>query len=148
MPSSRENTGSWFAGHGTHRVLLIDDEAVIRRALSRWFARQGWVVDEAADGDAARRLLADAHGDEVELVICDLRMPQGSGEELYRWLQQHRPELVSRVVFSSGDVLAPEAATFLAEARRPVLPKPFDLRDLARVVDEVRASVHTAPGAA
>ncbi len=147
MPSSRENTGSWSAGPGTHRVLLIDDEVVIRRALSRWFARHGWVVHEAGDGDAARRLLTDAHSDEVELVICDLRMPLGSGEELYRWLQQHRPELAGRVVFSSGDVLAPEAATFLAEAGRPVLAKPFDLRDLARVVDEARASVRAAPGA-
>ena len=80
----------------------------------------------------------------MDLVICDLRMPHGSGEELYRWLQQRRPELVGRVVFSSGDVLAPEAATFLAEVRRPVLPKPFELDDIARVVDEVRASARAS----
>jgi two-component system NtrC family sensor kinase len=144
MPSSRETAGSWSAGLGTHRVLLIDDEVVIRRALARYFARQGWVVQEADDGDAARRALAESQGDELDLVICDLRMPQGSGEELYRWLQRHRPELAGRVVFSSGDVLAPEAATFLAEARRPVLPKPFELGDIARVVDEVRGSARAS----
>ena len=38
-------------------VLLIDDELAIRAALRRFFTRRGWVVEEAADGAAARRLL-------------------------------------------------------------------------------------------
>jgi CheY-like chemotaxis protein len=140
MPSARENAGSWLAGRPEPRVLLIDDELVVRRAMTRYFVRQGWVVREAADGDVARRILGDAGEEEFDLVICDLRMPTTSGEDLYRWLRQHRPELAARFVFSSGDVLAPEVAAFLAEAARPVLPKPFDLRDLTRIVDEIRGS--------
>ena len=53
-------------------------------------------------------------------------------------------DLASRLVFSSGDLLSPEFAAFLTEAGRPVLPKPFDLSELARIVEEVYADAHAA----
>ena len=140
MPSSPKIARSWPVGRPEHHVLLIDDEAVIRAALSRYFARQGWVVREAADGDSALRILSDTDGEEFDVVICDLRMPRVSGEDLYRWMQQRRPAIASRFVFSSGDVLAPDVAAFLTETGRPVLPKPFDLSELARIVDGVCGS--------
>jgi CheY-like chemotaxis protein len=140
MPPSPEKACSWSVGRSEYHVLVIDDEAVIRRAMSRYFARLGWVVSEAADGDAAIGILGDVDGEEFDLVICDLRMPRTSGADLYRWMQQRRPQIAARFVFSSGDVLAPEAARFLEGAGRPVLPKPFDLGDLTRIIDEVRGS--------
>ena len=126
------------------RVLLVDDEFSIRTAMRRYFSRRGWSVTEAPDGASAQRLLDPSAGNVFDVVICDLRMPRFSGSDLYRWLARNRPEAVERLVFSSGDVISPEAATFLGQAHRPVLPKPFDLGELGRIVDEVYRSAHAA----
>jgi DNA-binding response OmpR family regulator len=119
-------------------VLLIDDELVIRTALRRFFARRGWLVEEASDGDAARRLLeARDAADAFDLVICDLRMPRLSGADLYAWLAESHPDALGRLVLSSGDVLSADAAGFLARSQCPVLAKPFELAELARIVEAV-----------
>ena len=125
-------------------VLLVDDEDAIRAALRRFFARRGWTVLEAVDGESARALLDPAHGQAFDLVICDLAMPRVSGRDLYCWLTHHRPDLVSRLVFSSGDVISPEASAFLVETGRPVLPKPFELAELSRIVEAVSRAAHAA----
>jgi DNA-binding NarL/FixJ family response regulator len=125
-------------------VLLVDDEALVRTAMHRFLARRGWTVSEAVDGDCARTLLDPIAGIEFDLVICDLQMPRLSGREFYGWLARVRPDLASRLVFSSGDLLSPEFAAFLTETGRPVLPKPFDLSELARIVEEVYADAHAA----
>lgn len=125
-------------------VLVVDDELSIRTAMRRYFVRRGWRVSEAPDGVTAQRLLEPAARNEFDVVICDLRMPQFSGSDLYRWLERNRPEAVDRVVFSSGDVGSAEAAVFLEHAQRPVLPKPFDLKELGRIVDEVYRAAHAA----
>jgi DNA-binding response OmpR family regulator len=125
-------------------VLLVDDEVAVRAAMSRFFVRNGWTVYEASEGAAATCLLDPIAGNAFDLVICDLRMPNFSGSDLYRWLSNHRPDVVARLVFSSGDLQSPESMEFLREAERPVLPKPFDLGELRRIVDEVVRSAHAA----
>jgi CheY-like chemotaxis protein len=125
------------------RALLIDDEPVIRFALRRFFERQGWLVDEAADGRAALdRLLDDGpHAVDYDVVISDLRMPSLSGIELYRRLERDRPAVLQRLIVSTGDASSPEAAAFLERAPCPVLQKPFELATLRRLVDRVAAGV-------
>jgi two-component system NtrC family sensor kinase len=125
-------------------VLVVDDEEAIRAALKRFFSRRGWIVVEAADGESARALLDPASGHAFELVICDLSMPRVSGRDLYRWLSRHRPDALPRLVFSSGDVISGDSSTFLVETGRPVLPKPFDLSELSRIVEDVWRSAHAA----
>jgi len=70
-------------------------------------------------GHSCGRLVDKLLGIEFDLVICDLQMPRLSGREFYGWLARARPDLASRVVFSSGDLLSPEFAAFLSEAGRP-----------------------------
>jgi CheY-like chemotaxis protein len=118
-------------------VLLIDDEIAVRTAMRRFFERRGWQVTEVGDGGCARDLFAPNDAPAFDLVICDLRMPRFSGCELYRWLAATRPDVVDTLVFSTGDVHSADMAEFLAQARRPVLSKPFELGDLARVAKEV-----------
>ena len=118
------------------RVLLIDDERPIRKALSRYFTRRAWHVDEAEDGAAALELLLGSADDEppYELVISDLRMPGVSGVVLHDRLAAQRPALLDRLVFSTGDVVSPEAAEFVARTRCAVLEKPFELSDLDALI--------------
>ena len=59
-------------------VLIVDDEIAIRLAIGRYFARQGWDVREASDGEAAQRLLEPNADTSFDVLICDLRMPRFS----------------------------------------------------------------------
>jgi DNA-binding response OmpR family regulator len=128
----------------TPSVLLVDDEDAVRSALKRFFSRRGWTVVEAADGESARTLLDPSSGHSFDIVICDLSMPRVSGRDLYRWLSRHRPDAIPRLVFSSGDVVSLDSSSFLVETGRPVLPKPFELSELSRIVEDVSRSAHAA----
>ena len=124
------------------RALLVDDEPVIRHALRRFFQRYGWQVDEAEDGAVALdRLMGD--GGEAPapggyaVIISDLRMPGVSGIELYKRLAAERPELLDRLILSTGDSVSPEAADFLSRSSCPVLNKPFALAELRGIVTQI-----------
>jgi CheY-like chemotaxis protein len=130
------------------RVLIVDDEATIRTALRRFFARIGWDVDEAGDGGRALELIAAAERDTTRaayaLVVSDLRMPGVSGIELHDHLARDRPDILARVIFCTGDVVSQEVALFLRSTARPVLQKPFDLMLLRREAELVLELVRTA----
>lgn len=65
------------------RLLIVDDEAAVRRPLRRTLERGGHDVLEASNVAEARALL---EAEPVELVLCDVNMPGGSGLELVRWI--------------------------------------------------------------
>jgi CheY-like chemotaxis protein len=126
------------------RALLVDDEPVIRQALRRFFQRHGWEVDEAEDGAGAldRLMGAERSGGTREsaaytVIISDLRMPGVSGIELYERLAAERPELLERLIVSTGDSVSPEAADFLRRSSCPVLNKPFGLAELRGLVTRI-----------
>lgn len=126
-------------------MLIVDDEPTIRAALVRFFTRQGWTVAEAANGvEALAVLLGD--GPPPDLVLCDVRMPELGGAEVYARVEAERPELLRRFVFSSGDVVSSEHDRFLERSLAPVLQKPFELARLRELVD--RMAPPPAPPAA
>ncbi|MDZ4861946.1 MAG: GAF domain-containing protein [Gemmatimonadota bacterium] len=116
------------------RILLVDDEPDIRRSISKFLTRIGWEVDLADSGDEGLRQLA---GSTYSVVLCDLRMPGMSGHEFYRRLESMASPAIATLIFMTGDVLSPEASRFLQEAGRPVLSKPFALKDLMEVLAQV-----------
>lgn len=130
-------------GAARPRALLVDDEPVIRQALRRFFARLGWDVDEAEDGtEALRHLLGAGDGTPVReyaVIISDLRMPGISGIELHARLAAARPELLHRLILSTGDSVSSEAADFLRHSSCPVLNKPFELAELRAMLARVHA---------
>jgi DNA-binding NtrC family response regulator len=75
---------------------------------------------------------------EFTVVISDLKMPGCSGVELHDRLAQCAPSLLTRVVFSTGDVASPEAAAFVQRTKCSVLQKPFELKMLDEVVTRLR----------
>lgn len=116
------------------RALLVDDEAVIRHALRRFFQRQGWTVDDVENGGQALDLLLAANGPQYDVIISDLRMPEISGMDLYERLAAERPALLGRLILSTGDSVSPEASEFLRRSACPVLNKPFELAELRAMV--------------
>jgi DNA-binding response OmpR family regulator len=69
------------------RVLVVDDEAIVREVLSRYLVRDGFSVDTADDGGVAIDLLASGAHD---LVVLDVMMPKIDGIEVLRWIRMHQ----------------------------------------------------------
>jgi DNA-binding response OmpR family regulator len=110
----------------------------MRATLEAW----GHIPVVATDGDDA---LARAAAESFDLVISDLRMPRLSGREFYEELTRRRPDLASRVVFSTGDTVRGDTLAFLESLERPYLHKPFSLAELRSLLAEV-ARESEAPG--
>ena len=125
------------AGARHPRLFVVDDEPSIRAAINRFLTRRKWEVEEAEDGRVALEILLHSEPGRYDVVMCDLRMPHVSGVELYRKLLASRPDLVRRLLFSTGDVVSSDAADFLAESRRPVIEKPFELARLEELLKEI-----------
>ena len=126
-------------------VLVVDDESALRNALVRYLGRRGISAEGAEDGAAALRILSERNFD---VIISDVRMPGMSGREFLEELRRDRPELVARLVFSSGDALAADTAALIQDAARPTVTKPFDFAALERVIREVASAAGSGSGAA
>ncbi len=112
-------------------VLVIDDEPDIAAMVCEMLRRDGHVVAIAKDAESALRMIERA---DVDLVVSDLRMPGLDGPGLYRAIRETRPELIERLLFITGDVLAPDIDRFLAETGAVVVEKPLDPGLFRRVV--------------
>jgi two-component system cell cycle sensor histidine kinase/response regulator CckA len=100
------------------KILVVDDEQPLRSILRRILERQGYQVDEAADGRQAQ-LLCQAGA--YDLLLTDLDMPVMSGTELITWLQRDFPGAKFLVVSGSHSDL-PRGWPFLS--------KPVSVTDL------------------
>jgi two-component system, cell cycle sensor histidine kinase and response regulator CckA len=116
------------------RVLLVDDEPAIRLALARFLEQRGHEVGMAENGFAALDLLE--RGPAYDVVVSDLRMPGLSGGDLYRRIRE-KGAAAPRVIVVSGDPDGGGDAGLFASAGVPLVRKPFDLLDVARLVERV-----------
>src|SRR5881296_5649 len=112
------------------RILLVDDEELVRRPMARFLAKRGAEIKEAADGLAALERLAE--GFEPQVILADLRMPRMDGSEFYQHLQQQRPALAERLLFLSGDITQLAGRGLAEVSRDRVLVKPVELAELER----------------
>ncbi len=119
------------------RALIIDDEAPVRSPLRRFLERRGWQVVEAEDGEQGLQILRRSGFDDFDLILSDLKMPGMSGIDLHDQLMAERSDLVSRLVFITGDVVSTDVAAFLRQTARPVLEKPFELTELDSVIERL-----------
>lgn len=118
---------------GDRTVLVVDDEAELRSLAARAIGRLGVTVLTAASVPEARALLA-AHA--VDAIVSDVRMPGESGLDLFAWVRDHRPGLIDRFLFVTGDVSDALLDSLALEAPARVILKPFEL---AEYLDRIRA---------
>ena len=114
---------------GQKRILVVDDEDILRELLADILAREGHQVDTACDGLEALDWLDQHHYD---AVFTDLQMPGLDGPKLYEAIQKRQGEDLPRVIFMTGD--AALSADFLRDTREPILEKPFSLSAARGVV--------------
>ena len=122
-------------------VLVVDDDADIRRALRFVLEDEGYHVSEATDGRVALDLLRAAN--DARIVILDYLMPTMSGPELLAEIVQD-PDLTRNrafVLMSGLSSLPPEMVELGAHLHLTIIPKPFDIGDLTTQMDLIRSSL-------
>jgi DNA-binding NtrC family response regulator len=111
------------------RVLVSDDDPLLRWALGRQLAERGL---ETIEADSVRETLE--HEAEADLVLLDLRLPDGNGLATARALLARRPgrPLLLMTSFATPELVAEAARTGV----RRCIDKSFDVDELARIVEE------------
>jgi PAS domain S-box-containing protein len=125
-----------LARSGRGHALVVDDELEIADMLAELLEGMGYRVRIADSGVTAQRQLAAR---DFDLILSDLRMPDLDGPGLHAWVRAHRPHLLSRIGFVTGDTLGSNAARFLASTDRPCLEKPFTAKALRNFVERIVA---------
>jgi signal transduction histidine kinase len=113
------------------RVLVVDDEALVAKAVQRTLADEHDVVVETSARAALARLLV---GEPFGAILCDVMMPEMTGMELHATLAASRPEDARRVAFLTGGACTPDAARYLGSLPNAQVEKPFDAGVLRAVV--------------
>jgi two-component system cell cycle sensor histidine kinase/response regulator CckA len=110
-------------------ILLVEDEPAVRQLFAQALTRAGYRVHEARNGQEAMKVF-DQHGDSIDLLLTDLRMPYMGGVELAQHLRARRRTL--KLICVSG--YPGEAESDLTS---DFLSKPFSRDDLLAKVREV-----------
>lgn len=126
-----EASSAATGGESVKSILIVDDDPRLAQLLWGVLRDDGHRVTVARNGAEALAILADHTFD---LLLVDIRMPRLDGPGFYRELERLSPEHAHRVMFMTGETIAPETAELLSATRTPLLRKPFK-------VEEIRGTV-------
>src|SRR5216117_1063346 len=110
-------------------LLIVDDEASLRDFLSIVFEEDGWRVETAATLADGRAFLQK---DEIDLVLCDLMLPDGSGLELLREIKSQNPSIA--VIMITAHTSTKSAVDALKAGAADYIAKPFDVDELRIII--------------
>jgi ligand-binding sensor domain-containing protein/signal transduction histidine kinase/CheY-like chemotaxis protein len=119
------------------RVLVVDDDLMVSSALRRTLGREH-DVEVVVSARAALAKLVAPEGAELDLILCDLMMPELTGMDLHAEVSAAAPAVAKRMVFITGGAFTPAAREFLEKVENPRVEKPFDS---AKLREQVRAWV-------
>jgi two-component system cell cycle sensor histidine kinase/response regulator CckA len=119
---------------GGERVLLVEDEAAVRRLVARILGGLGYEVHEASSGAEALRVFHQ-NGGQFDALVSDVVMPGMNGRELAQALTLHRPTL--RVLFMSGYTDGLHVQPGSGSSSLAFIHKPFTLAAMARRLREL-----------
>jgi PAS domain S-box-containing protein len=105
----------------TKKVLLVDDEQIIREVGKRMLEKGGFEVQLAKDGKEAVTIYSE-QGDDIDLVLLDIVMPEMGGKETYKKLKEINPNM--KVIFTSGYGLS-DRPDIVKSGEALFLQKPF-----------------------
>src|SRR5690242_8002994 len=115
-------------------ILVVDDEAPLRRVLERCLSREGLRVVGAGSAETAYELLAT---EQPDALLLDIQLPTMSGLALYLAIVHRWPALDGRIAIMTGDAEAEEVRAWLEHHQCVVIRKPFNLRQVSDWLAEV-----------
>lgn len=111
------------------RILIVDDEQVIREIIADFLSLEGFFVRSAKDGSDA---LVELSRSSYDLVLCDLKMPNLGGLELLEAIRNHSPQVVTIIMTGFGTVES--AIKAMKRGAYDYILKPFKVEEVVRTV--------------
>jgi len=126
----------------TAAILVVEDEPAILELQLAILGSTGATTVGVPTGSEAVALLERR---DFDLIVSDVKLPGGvSGEDLFRWIEKHRPTLLRRVLFVTGDSASESTRAFLEKSGARCLMKPFSVEDYVTVVREAFDALRSA----
>ena len=123
----------------TH-VLIVDDDIELTLTFQALLQVHDYRASTAANGAEALKLVMES---DVDAILCDLQMPELSGDLFYIEVSRARPHLQKRFIFVTGNADDSLYETFLKETKAPVLSKPVSFD---RLLEKLEAVLGTEAG--
>ena len=119
------------------RILVVDDEPLLLRALTRSLGRQYNITALVSAKEALRRCVS---GESWDGIVSDITMPEMNGFEFCRRLRAARPDLAERIVFITGGCVSPRDHEVLERCDIPIIFKPIDMEELLALLSRMASS--------
>ncbi len=113
------------------KILIVDDEKIVRESLFHWFEEDGYLVDTAEDGETALRKFDK---EKFDLLLVDMKMPGMSGLDLLKKVKEIEKETI--VILITAFASVPTAITALKDGAYDYVTKPVDPDELAHIVEK------------
>ena len=113
------------------RVLIVDDEPAICKALMVALKRAGYDAVAAHSGDSALSVLSR---ERVDVLLLDLRIPDTRGDVVFELAAATHPHLRDKTLFMTGDI-SERAHKLIQACKCPSIRKPFDLDEMIAAID-------------
>lgn len=126
-------------------MLVVDDEALVVDSLRRLLSGE---FEISSTTRAAEALAWITGGESYDVILCDVMMPDLSGVELRKRIEEVASEQAARIVFVTGGLILPHVRAMLDDVPNTVLEKPIDIEGLRELIRRrVRASWQTPSSA-
>ncbi len=113
------------------RILVVDDELMLGRAVKRMLSAEHEVVAVTRASEAIDFI---TRGERFDIIMSDLMMPEITGMDFHAELLRIAPEQAEKIIFMTGGAFTPQARAFLDRIRNPRLEKPFDESTLRSLI--------------
>ena len=123
---------------GGHRILLVDDEDLLREVIKEIFEKAGYDVDEATNGRTALKMIREY---DYDCVVSDIRMPGGDGFELVQNIFKMTGKIPKIFMITGFSEVTPAKALELGI--ECIFEKPFEMRKLLKAIEDVVATLTT-----
>jgi len=114
------------------RVLIVDDELIMRESLAGWLERDGHSVHTAASGEEAMELLTDTRFD---ILLVDIKMEGMSGLEVLQSVKESDPDVAVVMITAYGSI--PTAIEAMKKGAYDYMLKPFDPNELGVLIEKI-----------
>ena len=115
--------------NGKEKILIVDDEKIVRESLLHWFEEDGYDVEAAEDGETALKMFDK---NKYDLLLVDMKMPGIGGLELLKKVKEIDKETI--VILITAFASVPSAITALKDGAYDYVTKPVDPDELAHLV--------------
>lgn len=117
---------------GGAKILIIDDELIMRESLAGWLERDGYIIETGGSGEEAIEILKEKRFD---ILLLDIKMEGMSGLEVLKKIKESDPDLAVIMITAYGSIAT--AIEALKNGAHEYLLKPFDPNELGVVIEKI-----------